>query len=168
MHPTETTLGVLLLVENEHPWWSLILFRYPALDRRPTPKFHYAMFSQELIWSEEIYYTKIVVLNIRSEDTSLRSDVLHCVLIRLYGNIFSTWISATCLTSLEAAEHSICHGELSKNQPRDKRFRKLVIFVCWLAPNYILLLLTFGKLTRCQQWHWRMRSSHKNVIPITR
>ena len=79
MHPTETTLGVLLLVENEHPWWSLILFRYPALDRRPTPKFHYAMFSQELIWSEEIYYTKIVVLNIRSEDTSLRSDVLHCV-----------------------------------------------------------------------------------------
>ena len=81
------------------------------------------------------------------------------------ATFFQTWIRATCLTSHEVAEHFVCHGELSKKQPRDKRFRKLVIFVCWLAPNYILLLLTFGKLTRCQQWHWRMRSSHKNVIP---
>ena len=44
-------------------------------DRKSIPKFHYTMFSQEVIWSAEIYYTNIVVcrliLKMGSEDMLL-------------------------------------------------------------------------------------------------
>ena len=53
-----------------------VILRCLACDRKSTPKFHYTIiFSQELIWGGEIYYTNMVVsrliLKMRSEDTLL-------------------------------------------------------------------------------------------------
>ena len=90
---------------------------------------------------------------------SLRNDVVHRVFIR-FSNIFSNLntrnlchkLSRLIKADYEAAEHFICHRDrgLATNHHCDKRFRKLVIFVCLLAQNFILLLLTyFWKLRRC-------------------
>ena len=75
------------------------------------------------------------------------------------ATFFQTSIRATCLTSFQSRPRSsrafrlsstiIDRQEplLSTNHRRDGRFRKLVIFVCWLAPKYILLLLTYFRKT---------------------
>ena len=49
--------------------------------------------SQKLIWSGEIYYTNIVVLDLfwrwEVKIRFLRNNAFHCVFIRLHGNTFS-------------------------------------------------------------------------------
>ena len=75
------------------------------------------------------------------------------------ATFFQTYIRATFLTSFQSRPRGsrafrlsstiIDRQErlLSTNHRRDGRFRKLVIFVCWLAPKYILLLLTYFRKT---------------------
>ena len=75
------------------------------------------------------------------------------------ATFFQTSIRATCLTSFQSRPRSsrafrlsstiIDRQEplLSTNHRRDGRFRKLIIFVCSLAPKYILLLLTHFRKT---------------------
>jgi len=130
--------------------WSYKLLRCLASDRKSTPKFHYTML---LIWSGEIYYTNIVV----SRLFFLRWEVM------MYFTAFSFGYTATRLIKAdhEAAEHFVCHRGLSTNHRRDERFRKLAIFVCWLAPRYILLLLTYFD---ANSDYWRLRSSHKTTF----
>ena len=86
-------------IQNEHPWWNLILWATCTLLpstwlRKSTPKFHYTMFSQEVICSREIHYTNIVVCKLfwrwEVKIRFLRNDVIlfHCIFIRLHSNIF--------------------------------------------------------------------------------
>ena len=115
--------------------WSYQLLRCLASDRKSTPKFHYTML---LIWSGEIYYTNLVV-----------SRLFLTWEVMMYFTVFSFGYMATRLIKAdhEAAEHFVCHRGLSTNHRRDERFRKLAIFVCWLTPRYILLLLTYFRKT---------------------
>ena len=73
--------------KNSKIWWILIL-RTTSL-----PSMWPKVFSQKLVWSGEIHYTNIVVLDLfwrwEVKLRFLRNDAFHCVFIRLHGNIFS-------------------------------------------------------------------------------
>ena len=107
-----------------------------------------------MIWSGEIYCTNIVVsrliLKMRSEDMFLEK---LCISLRFHS---VTWqhffkleyaqlVSQAIKADHEAAEHFVCHPWLSTNHHCDERFQKLVIFVCWLAPNYKSIVTYFWK-----------------------
>ena len=107
-----------------------------------------------MIWSGEIYCTNIVVsrliLKMRSEDMFLEK---LCISLRFHS---VTWqhffkleyaqlVSQAIKADHEAAEHFVCHPRLSTNHHCDERFQKLVIFVCWLAPNYKSIVTYFWK-----------------------
>ena len=73
--------------KNSKIWWNLML-RTTSLPST-WPK----VFSQKLIWSGEICYTNIVVLDLfwrwEVKIRFLRNNAFHCVFIRLHGNTFS-------------------------------------------------------------------------------
>ena len=68
-------------------WWNLILWTTSLPSTWPK------VFSQKLVWSGEIHYTNIVVLDLfwrwEVKLRFLRNDAFHCVFIRLHGNSFS-------------------------------------------------------------------------------
>ena len=126
--------------KNSKIWWKLILWTTLLPSKWPR------VFSQKLIWSGEIYYTNIVVLDLFwrwevKKISFLRNDAFHCVFIRLHGNTFSNLKNAQLVSQAikadhEAAEHFVCHRGPSTNHRRNERFWKSVIFVCWLAPKH--------------------------------
>ena len=85
--------------KNSKTWWNLILWTTSLTGTWPK------VFSQKLVWSGEIHYTNIVVLDLfwrwEVKLRFLRNDAYHCIFIRLHGNIFQTSKSATCLTSYQ-------------------------------------------------------------------
>ena len=96
-----------------------------------TPKFHYKMFSQELIWSGEIYYTNVVVsrliLKMGSEDTLLEkwyiSLRLHSVTRQYFFKLeYAQFVARAIKADHEAAGHFVCHRRLSTNHRRRERF----------------------------------------------
>ena len=64
------------------------------------------------------------------------------------------YAQSKCLDCVDLASLSTIHR-------RDESFRKLVIFVCWFAPKYILLLLTYFRKTNSMsqkgQWAFRLK-----------
>ena len=94
-----------LLAENKHPWWNLILWTtlLPSTWPKVYSKFHYVMFSQELIWSGGIYYMSNIVvsrliLKMKREDTFLEK---WCVSLHFHSVTQPTWICITCLATIE-------------------------------------------------------------------
>ena len=102
----------------------------------------------------------------RSEDMFLEK---LCISLRFHS---VTWqhffkleyaqlVSQAIKADHEAAEHFVCHPRLSTNHHCDERFQKLVIFVCWLAPNYKSIVTYFWKTNSSNGDYWGMRSSHQ-------
>ena len=76
------------------------------------------------------------------------NDVFHCIFSQLHSNIFLNLNTHNLSHNLPKQTTSfICHRGLLTNHLHDKRFQKLVIFVRWLAPKYIPLLLTYFQKT---------------------
>ena len=73
--------------KNSKICWNLMLWTTSLPSTWPK------VFSQKLIWSGEIYYTNIVVLDLfwrwEVKIRFLRNNAFHCVFIRLHGNTFS-------------------------------------------------------------------------------
>ena len=135
------------------------------------------MFSQELIWRGEICYTNVVVsrliLKMRSEDTFLEK---WCISLPFHS------VTVAIKADHEAAEHFVCHrGPSSKDSEK-----WLSLYANLLRSILYCYLLTFEKLSMLigsevfsiftyllsenqldgNSDHWRIRSSHKNLIVV--
>ena len=75
------------------------------------------------------------------------NDVFHWIFISLRGN-WHFFQTRNIKADHEAAEHFVLHRGLSTNHRRYEIFWKMVIFVCWLAAKYTLLLLTHFRKSR--------------------
>ena len=119
----------VICLENEHPWWNMILWTTSLPSTWPkvysTISLHKVTmtFSQEFIWRGETCYTNIVVsgLGLTAEYTEKWRPR-------------DSWAFRLSSRTIE------------------ERFRKVVIFVCWLTANYTLLLLTHFRKTKYSDW----------------
>ena len=113
---------------------SCELLRCLSRDRKSTPKFHY---TKQRYWCFHRSWF--------GEEKSVRQIswfldlfrrwelIFHCLFIRLHQ------LSKQTTKQLRIF---VCH-----RGPSTKDSKKMVIFECWLAPTYILLLLTYFRKT---------------------
>ena len=143
-------LSVICLVSSRkwipYPLWNLILWT-TSLPRR-WPKV-YSKISLHNVLSTNIVVSRLI-LKMRSEDMLLEklciSLCFHSVTRQHFFKLeYAQLVSQAIKADHEEAEHFVCHSRLSTNHHCDERFQKLVIFVCWLAPNYKSIVTYFRK-----------------------
>ena len=114
--------------------WSYELLRCLARDWKSTTKFHYTMFSQELIWRREICYTTIVVLKMRSEDTLLQQ-----------------WCISLCFNSVT---HQHFFLNLNMRNLSHKLSKQSMSFLCrrWLSTNLTMTMIIIIATNDSENW----------------
>ena len=145
--------------ENEHPWWNMILWTTSLPSTWPK------VYDADVYTGVDLERRKLLY-KYRGFWTYFEDEK------RRYASwemMYFIAFSFGC-TSYQSQARGSRESRFS-SKTIDERFRKTVFFVCWLTPEnilsivtyslsenkvcwlalkYILLLLTFGKLTRCQ------------------
>ena len=143
-------LSVICLVSSRkwipYPLWNLILWTTSLPSRWPKV---YSKISLHNVLSTNIVVSRLI-LKMRSEDMLLEK---LCISLRFHSVTrqhffkleYAQLVSQAIKADHEEAEHFVCHSRLSTNHHCDELFQKLVIFVCWLAPNYKSIVTYFRK-----------------------
>ena len=95
---------------------------------------------------------------------AFRTWKVHVVIFSFHATHFHILLSTLHFRYVNARFDFRC-VELSAKHGTVRKVRTLVVFVCWLAPKYILLLLTRFRETHSMAIVTTLitRSSHKNV-----
>ena len=95
---------------------------------------------------------------------AFRTWKVHVVIFSFHATHFHTLLTTLHFRYVNARFDFRC-VELSAKHGTVRKVRTLVVFVCWLAPKYILLLLTRFRETHSMAIVTTLitRSSHKNV-----
>ena len=143
-------LSVICLVASRkwipYPLWNLILWTTSLPSRWPKV---YSKISLHNVFSTNIVASRLI-LKMRSEDMLVEKLCIplrfHSVTRQHFFKLeYAQLVSQAIKADHEEAEHLVCHSRLSTNHQCDEQFQKLVIFVCWLAPNYKSIVTYFWK-----------------------
>ena len=126
--------------KNSKIWWNLILWTASVPSTWPK------VFSQKLVWSGEIHYTNIVVLDLfwrwEVKLRFLRNEAFHCVFIRLHGNIFSNlkkrnWShKLSTQTTRQPSISSAIEDHRQIIVATNDSVSRLSLYADWLAPKH--------------------------------